>query len=432
MAPLVLPIVGFAQTCMPLPDTVAVQLSLALAESRIVHCNRDVIVLLRATEAAGADRQIAGQRPNPTLSLGANNINPKEGIGSGSLRDKAFDSSLRIDQLIERGDKGNLREQQANAAIRAAEADYQDALRVQLAQVRTLFFELGFQQVRKKLLQEFASLAQENLIAAEKRFKVGDIAEIDLSRFRLDGARAQHDFRSAEIDLEKARADFARSIGAETRRARLIVDVDLPKQALATRLAESTAGRRADSRPDLIAARERIEAAQAANGLARAISTRDVSVGFQVDRWPVTQFNAQGTGNSYGFSVSIPLFVRHANEGEARKSSVELQSARDLANRVEATAGSEGQVSAAAWIAAAERTARIDHDLLPLAKRVAASAEYAYAKGATSVLELLDARRSLKQAELDAALARADTGKAWAQFVAATASMPNNNSGATQ
>ncbi len=419
-----------AQSCMPLPDAVAARLLLGLVEARIPSCNREVIAARRASEAAGADRLIAGQRPNPTLTLGVNNINPRAGVGSGPLKDKAVDSSVRIDQLIERGDKGGLREQQADANIRAAQADYQDSLRLQRLQARTLFFELSYQQSRRRLMREFSDLSKAGLAAAEKRFAVGDIAEIDLSRFRLDAARAENDARAAEVDHAKARLDLARSIGAESQVSVIAVDESLPAAATKPDQLVGLTSVSVDARSDVAAARARVNAAEAAGALARAISTRDVSVGAQFDRWPTTELNAQGTGNSFGLTLSIPLFVRHANEGEARRASVDLQAARDTANRVEAMAASDVKIAASNWMSAIDRTQRVSRDLQPIAKRVAAAAEFAYAKGALSVLELLDARRNLKQAELEAAQARADAGKAWAQYAAAVEPTPKDEAGA--
>jgi cobalt-zinc-cadmium efflux system outer membrane protein len=420
----------FAQSCMPLPDTLLSGLPLGLVEARLASCNRDVIAARRAFEAAGADRLIAGQRPNPTLTLGVNNINPKVGIGSGPLRDKSVDSSLRLDQLIERGDKAGLREQQAEANVRAAAADYYDVLRQQRLQTRTLYFELGYQQSRRRVMREFSDLAQATLKAAEKRFSVGDIAEIDLSRFRLDAARAENDARAAEIDFERARLDFARAVGAESQVSLLVVDEVLPPSALDKSAAVKGAEGAFELRADVSSARARVNAAEAASALARAISTRDVSVGAQFDRWPTTDANLQGTGNSFGITLTIPLFVRHANEGEARRAAVDLQTARDLTNRIESMASSEIKIAMSNWISAIDRSERVSQYLQPLAKRVAAAAEFAYSKGASSVLELLDARRNLKQAELDSSLSRSDTGKAWAQYSAAVEAMPKDELGA--
>jgi len=60
-----------------------------------------------------------------------------------------------------------------------------------------------------------------------------------------------------------------------------------------------------------------------------------------------------------------------------------------------------------------------------VARAVAERSEYAYSRGATGVLELLDARRTLKAAELDAMQARADAAKAWARRAAAFETIPS-------
>ena len=126
------PLMAGAQSveCAPLPPA---SLTLPSAEERLRLCNRDVRAAELAAIAAAADRRIAGQRPNPTFTLGASNVNPQAGIGSGNLRDKTFDSSVRIEQLVERGGKAELREAQADRLLDAARADVAE---LQLVAVR--------------------------------------------------------------------------------------------------------------------------------------------------------------------------------------------------------------------------------------------------------------------------------------------------------
>ena len=413
---LLLPLLAAAQSCPLLSAARAEGISLSLAESRLAQCNRDVLAARRALEAAEADRVTAGQRPNPNLTLGASNINPRVGIGGGPLRDKTIDSSVRLDQLVERGGKGALREQQADAAIAAARADLQDVLRQQRQTLRQNFFELAFQQARVAVQREFVGYAGESLNAAEKRLKVGDVAPSEANRFRLDDARARNDLRQAEVDIRKARAEFAKSIGAEQGAADLVAaPADLPPVAAALR-----PGMNLEQRADIVAAIKRIEAAEAVRSLATSIATRDVTLSAQFDRWPTSASDPQGTGNSFGLYVSIPLSLRHANEGEVRRAAVDLQTARDVLIRLRLQAESDARIAAESWRAAADRVLQVERNILPLAREVAKGAEFAYSKGATGVLDLLDARRVLKQVELDAAAARADAGKAWAQWAAST------------
>ncbi len=389
--------------------------SLVFAESRLLSCNRDVLLARRAVEAAEADRITAGQRPNPNLTIGASNINPRAGVGAGGLQDKTIDSSLRLDQLVERGGKGALREQQADALINAAQAGLQDVIRQQRLAMRQNYFELLFQQSRITTQQEFVGFASASLVAAERKLAAGDIATNEANRFRLDNARAQNEARLAASDASKAALELAKSIGAEAATPHI--------QVQASSIPDSNAAKMPTDirqRPDLVVAANRIEAAESARALAVSIATRDVTISAQFDRWPASATNTQGTGNSFGVYFSIPLSVRHANEGEVKRAATDLSIARDALIRLQAQADAESRLNLESWRTTAARAEKIEREILPLARDVSKAAEFAYSKGATSVLDLLDARRTLKQIELDTAQANADAGKAWAQWSAST------------
>ena len=68
--------------------------------------------------------------------------------------------------------------------------------------------------------------------------------------------------------------------------------------------------------------------------------------------------------------------------------------------------------------AAAERLARYRDSMLAAAKKSADSAEFAYKNGAIGVMDLLDARRTLRAIQLDAAAAQADYAKSLAAWEA--------------
>ncbi len=46
------------------------------AQQRLLGCNRDVALARQSVALARADILIAGQRPNPTLSVGGESISP--------------------------------------------------------------------------------------------------------------------------------------------------------------------------------------------------------------------------------------------------------------------------------------------------------------------------------------------------------------------
>ena len=386
-------------------------LPLAAAEARLLLCNRELAAARNAFAAAAADRRIAGQRPNPSLTLGASNMNPHMGMGPGPLRDKTFDSSLRIEQLIERGGKPALREQQAGALLEAARADVFEQARQQRLAVRNAFFDLAAAQERVRLQRDFQALAGQSAAASNQRLEAGEVSRAEANRFRLDALRAANDARQAEADRQRARFELARLIGADAFAATLEVAPVWP--------APERGAPGSGERPDVLAAQRRVTAAEAARDLARSLATRDVTVGAQADRWPVSQTNFQGTGISYGLTLSIPLQVRHANEGEAARAQADLDSARAVLERARAQAASDALLAEEDWRAARERRLRIESEVGPAARDVAAAAEWAYTRGATGVLDLLDARRSLKTVELDEVAARVEAAKAWARREAA-------------
>ena len=82
-------------------------LTLAFIVDRAIKCSPDLSAYRLEHELVVADRVIAGQRPNPNLSLGADSINSHP--SKGSRTSQKVDSTVRIDQLIELSGKAKYR-----------------------------------------------------------------------------------------------------------------------------------------------------------------------------------------------------------------------------------------------------------------------------------------------------------------------------------
>jgi outer membrane protein, heavy metal efflux system len=392
-------------------------LSLSQADALLVQKNRELQAARRAIEAAQAATLTAGARPNPNLSLGVGSINPQIGIGAGGLRDKVVDSSIRFDQLVERGNKRELRVSTAEKLEVASGEDLADVLRQQRLVLRGSYYDLLLAQDKVAISTDTAELYQRSLHAADLRLKAGDIASSDVARIRVDALRAQNDARAAEADRRRAQLALAYLIGAEQRPDLLrATDAWPAPQAATTAVLDELIERR----PDVRAARSRIEAAGAARDLARSLRTRDLTLGAQLDHYPVNPLYAAGsgagTGNTWGVFVSAPLFTRYYFEGEIAQAESAYNSAIDNLERTRAVARSEIAKALSDVTAAAERLARYQDSLLAEAKKSADSAEFAYKNGAIGVMDLLDSRRTLRAIQLDAASAQADYAKALAAW----------------
>lgn len=389
-------------------------LTLDRAERLLQARNRELQAARRAVEAAQANTLSAGAPPNPTLSLGVSQINPAVGVGSGPYKDKIVDSSIRLDQLIERGEKRELRVATARSLESASTEDLSDTYRQQRLALRSAYYDLLLTQDKLDIARDNASLFEHSLQAAELRLKAGDIAAADVSRLRVDALRAQNDARAAEADLRRAQLVLAYMVGAEAQ-ANVIRAAD-PWPALVPVEASDITDELIDRRPDVRAARSRVDAAEKARELARSLRTHDVTVGMQYDHYPVNPAYAlnsgAGTGNSYGVFVSVPLFARYYYEGEIRGAEVGYDAAVEAMDKVRAQARSELMRAFSDLQAAEARLNRYDGSLLGEAKKAADSAEFAYKNGAIGVMDLLDSRRTLRAIQVDAASARNDYAKA--------------------
>src|SRR5712692_2259316 len=400
------------------------ELTLAQAELLLQSRNRELLAARRAVEAAQANTLTAGARPNPTLSLGVAAISPQAGIGSGPWRDKTVDSSIRVDQVIERGERRELRVATAQSLASASAEDLSDAYRLQRIALRSAYYDLLFAQDKTTIARDNAMLFGASTRAAEFRLKAGDIAAADVARLRVDALRAANDARAAEGELRRAQLALAYLIGAEAQGG-AIQAVD-PWPTVADVSEGGVTDELIERRPDVRAARKRVEAAQSARELARSLRTRDVSVGMQYDHYPVNPAYAlgsgAGTGSSYGVFVSIPIFALYNHEGEIQRAEVDYGAALETLDKVRAQA--RGELSRALYDlqTSVERLRRHDESLLVEAKKAADSAEFAYKNGAIGVMDLLDARRTLRAIQIDAASARNDYSKARAAWEIATGS----------
>ena len=395
---LLLPVAVLAQT----PQ----RLSLSEAETLWQEHNRELQLAKAAVSGAEADVLTADRLPNPQVSLNLTQISPWSGYGSGPWKDKKMDNVLRLDQLIERGGKRDLRVKGASALLGASRHDLDDTGRLMLLNLQQTYYDLRLAQDKRRLAGETAATYDKALETGRLRLKAGDISQVELSRMQIDKSRADNDARQTQAELEQAQVALAYLIGRESDAALLVADDNWPSvgdQQL----------KRGDleQRPDVAAARLRVAAAEAARDLAKAQKTRDVTFGLQYEH----NMQSEPT-NSYGFGVSVPLFIWHEYEGEIGRAEADLTAARLLYERTLAQATGSSDQASSALRSAEERLRRLETGLLADAERVARAAELAYSRGAMNLMDLLDARRTQRQVQIEAATARADYAKALAAW----------------
>jgi cobalt-zinc-cadmium efflux system outer membrane protein len=232
---------------------------------RLRACNRDLRAARRAVGGATADVQVASQPPNPTATLGVGTYNWQLGIGPGPWTDKTLDTSVRVEQVVERGGKLELRKRGAELLAAAAREDVSEVERQQGTAMLQAMVDLAAARARVEVLEELLHLYDESVRANARRLAQGDIARIDAQRQAVEAARARTDLAQARTDMQRARLALAVQLGWEAHAAALSADpaildeIDVPARSIAP-----------EERADARAARTRVEAAAAARELARS------------------------------------------------------------------------------------------------------------------------------------------------------------------
>jgi cobalt-zinc-cadmium efflux system outer membrane protein len=386
-------------------------LSLRDAVDTALQRNHDVRISALEVRSAEAATIVARAAQNPALTVQSTGINPRR-VGPGRLRDKNLDSTIRIDQLIERGGKRQLRTDSALHLEEASRLDLNDTRRQLRVLVANAYYDLLAAQDRLETANETIGLFEGTLGAAQKRRKAGDIAGADVERIQVDALRARNDYRQAQADLAKAQLALALLIGTPDSAEALRAGDAWPAPDQAG--IDSDLEARIDQRPDIKAAQARVDAAISARALALASRTRDVTVGAQFEHVPGNENN-----NTWGVSVQIPLFTRYYYDGEIRSAEAALDTARENLAKARSIARNEIYESLQDLRAAMDRARRFQQELLVAARRSTDAAEFGFKNGAIGVMDVLDARRTYRLTQFDAVTAQADYAKAFAAWRAA-------------
>jgi len=383
----------------------AVTLAQALQAARN---NLDVSLTQRAFDAARADVLSADRAPTPVLTAKTASIDLQNGVGPGNaLNDKRIDKSIGMDWTWERGNKRELRTRGAQRAAQAAQADLDEALVQQQLAAAGAYYDLLAAQERITQVQAIALSAAELARTAQRRLRAGDLSQQDAARSDIEAERTNADLRAAQAD--RVRAEL--TLKQVTRLSGVLAaDAAWPAPALAL---PDLPEPQLETRPDVRAAVRRTEAAQAVLESAEALRQNDLTLGTSFDHYPGTSTRL------LEFRVQMPLagmFGNYGYQGELGRATAQLAQAQDLLDKTRLSAALDIRRLQQDLLASSERALTYQTAIVPRARQVASMAELAYSKGAMSLTELLDARRTLRAALLEDVATRADHARSLAAW----------------
>ena len=374
--------------------------------------NVEINISLRSLEAARADIVSADHAPLPVLSARTSSIDLQNGIGGGNVwRDKRIDKGVGLDFTYERGNKRELRTRTAQNAARAAEQDLALTRRQQLLLASATYFDWLAHIERLHHLQAVAAASRQQAQAAGQRFQAGDLSRQDLMRWQIEARRAEADVPVAQAGVQRA-----------TQALRQVTRLNTPAEGWRPAQGWPEAGgdlaepqqwpqRMAvwvEQRPDVIAAQSRAEAARSALDLAQSLKKSDITWGTSVDHYPGTSTRL------LELRMQMPLQWNYSYQGEIARAQAQAMQSQDVLEQTRLQAQTELNGLYQDFVAARARWQAHRDDIGPQARQVLDQAELAYQKGALSLTDLLDARRTYHNTWLDGLAARLDHAVAYA------------------
>jgi cobalt-zinc-cadmium efflux system outer membrane protein len=386
-ASVLFPLQAFGQTP---PPSVTVTLDQAI-QMALQH-NHSLLAARTTVQQSEAQEVTANLRPNPTLSTDWEYlplVHP-----SSDLADYLHDSTegdIGMSYLFERGKKRQHRLKAAKDATAVTRFQVRDNERNLSFQVAQLFINVQLAESTLDLAQQDLKSFASTVDISEKKYKAGGISENDFLKIELELLQFQQDVKQAQLARAQALSDLRQLLGYESVSAGYEVAGLFDYQALALTL-DDLQKKALDNRPDLTAATLGVTAADSQHELARANGKVDVTAS--------SNYSHVNAISAISFSVSVPLPIFDRNQGEIARTRYAMTQAQQL------QAAARGQVltdvrDAYEALQTSDQIAQYYRSgYLDISQKSRDISEYAYKRGAASLLDFLDAERTYRATQL--------------------------------
>ena len=361
-------------------------IDLALAHNHSIKATRTLILQNQAQEIT------ANLRPNPTFGVDTQFVpffSPQDFSGDNLNQTQQFD--IGISYLFERGHKRQRRLQAARDQTAVTRAQVGDA-------ERTLAFNVAQQFVSVLLAESSLQFAlqdlkdfQQTVDISEAQLKAGYIGEGDYLKIKLQLLQFQTDVSSARLAKVQALVGLREFLGYNAVPAEFDVIGDLAYQPLNAGL-EDLQMKALHERPDLHATELGITAAQSQILLAKANAKVDVN-----GTYDFTHVSGENTASIFA-NFELPIFNR--NQGEIARAGYALTQAQEQQHAASDIVLSDVSNAYAAVKSNDEVLQLYTSGYLKQAQDSRDISEYAYKRGAASLLDFLDAQRSYRSVQL--------------------------------
>jgi cobalt-zinc-cadmium efflux system outer membrane protein len=343
-----------------------------------------------------AEEITAYLRPNPqfTFSVDGNQVAPHNGVWTPF---KGTTEQPNFSYLHERGHKRELRLESAQEGTRITQSQHEDLERNMVFTLRAAF--VATLQAKFVLDMAKADLDYYDKIIDISRttFKAGGMAQIDLDRIELLRVEYESEIQNAIVNLRTAKIQLLQLLNDRTPVDQFDVtgpfDFADALQPLNTYRDAAVA-----ARPDLQAALQTIQQSETNHKLAIANGTADPTfAGWFTNN---SSTNNPNGPEKIGASVNIPLRIFDHNQGEKKRTQIDIDRSQQASEATRAQVFSDvdtGYELVRSNIALLKPYKEKYNDQ---ALRVRDTVTFAYQHGGASLMDFLNAQSDYRQVQL--------------------------------
>ena len=343
-----------------------------------------------------AEEITAYLRPNPqfTLSADGTQIAPHDGVWTPF---KGTYEQPNFSYLHERDHKRELRLESAQEGTRITEAQHEDLKRNLEFTLRAAFVETLEAKAVLDMAKADLDYYDKIIEISRARLKAGDIAQIDFDRIELLRVQYESELQTAIVNLRTAKIQLLQLMDDRTPLDQFDVTGTFDFSDALDSLDNFRQAALA-ARPDLQAALETIQQSETNHKLAISNGSTDPTY---AGWYTYNSSNNNPNGiQTLGASVNIPLRIFDRNQGEKKRTQIDIDRAQ------QASDATRGQVFSD--VDTAYEVVRSNVELLKPYKtkyndealRVRDTVSYAYFHGGASLMDFLNAQSDYRQVQL--------------------------------
>jgi cobalt-zinc-cadmium efflux system outer membrane protein len=343
-----------------------------------------------------AEEITAYLRPNPqyTLLADGTQLAPHNGVWQ-PLAGTEIENSFSY--LHERDHKRELRQESAKEGTLITQSQHEDLRRNMIFALRSAYV----QTLQSKFVLD---LAKADLVYYDKiieisraRRNAGDIAQVDLDRIELLRVQYEAEIQAAIVNLRTSKIQLLQMLNDRTPVDQFDV-TGIFDFADALKPLDEYQQDALDARPDLQAAVETLLQSKTNHKLAEANGSTDPTFSAWETHNP--SFNNPNDYETLGLSVSIPLRIFDKNQGEKKRTLIDIDKSTQLTDAARAQVFSD-----------VDSSYEVVHSNIVLLKpykekynaqalRVRDTVTYSYEHGGSSLTEFLNAQSDYRTVQL--------------------------------